>query len=297
MERHLKFALLLSLSLFFLEFIGGFLSGSLALLSDSFHLFSDNFSLILSFFALRVSKRPPTPKATFGYQKLGVLVTALNGLLLLISALFILLEAYERLNKPLTIDLRVMLPVAILGLGGNLAMLKLLHGHHQNFHIKSAWLHVLGDTLSSIFVLLTGFIIHFTRFYSLDTITSLFIVLLLFIGGINVLRSSFKIFLDLTPSYNTLEQIINQLKSHEGVKDVHDVHYWSIGHGVYAFTAHIRIKDQPLSSADEIRKGLEKKLRDLGVTHFVLQMETTTCEKNGLFCDDLQEKSNHGDAS
>ncbi len=279
-----KHLFLISFILFLLEAVSGYLSNSLSLLSDSLHLLSDNLALVLSFFALKFVSRPPSLKATFGYQKLGLLFTFFNGVFLVLSSLYILFEAVERLTSPHPIDLKIMLPVALLGLLGNLLMLLILREHHHDIHWKSAWLHILGDTLSSIFVVLSGLIIYFTGYTFFDSIASFFIVLLLLKGGVGVIRSTAVSFLDLVPSHFQLSKIIDDLKSHPEVEDVHDVHLWSIGHGVYAFSAHVRVCDMHLSSADKVRAELEEKLRTKGITHVVLQMEATSCEGRGELC-------------
>lgn len=145
--KTLNFFFLISFLLFLLEALAGYFSHSLSLLSDSLHLLSDNLSLLLSFFALKFEKRPSSLKATFGYQKLGLLFTLFNGLFLVLSSLYILYEAIERLKSPNPINLKIMLPVAIVGLSGNVLMLLILRRHHEDIHWKSAWLHILGDTL------------------------------------------------------------------------------------------------------------------------------------------------------
>lgn len=279
-----KLLFLISFLIFLLEALAGYLSHSLSLLSDSLHLLSDNLSLLLSFFALKFVKRPPSLKATFGYQKLGLLFTLFNGLFLVLSSLYILYEAIERLKSPNPINLKIMLPVAIVGLLGNVLMLFILRRHHEDIHWKSAWLHILGDTLSSVFVILSGVLIYLSGFSFFDPIASVLIVILLFVGGIRVIRSGLVVFLDLVPPHFKLSEIIKELKAHPEVENVHDVHLWSIGHGVYAFSAHVKVSDRHLSLADKIRVELEERLRSKGITHVVLQMEATSCEGKGELC-------------
>ncbi len=283
-NANFKLLFLITFILFILEALFGYLSNSLSLLSDSLHLLSDNLSLVLSFFALKFVRRPPSLKATFGYQKLGLLFTFFNGLFLVLSSLYILYEAIERLKSPSPVNLQIMLPVAIVGLLGNLLMLFILHRHHEDVHWKSTWLHILGDTLSSVFVILSGVLIYLSGFSFFDPLASVLIVILLFVGGIKVIRSALFVFLDLVPPHLQLSEIIKVLKSHPEVENVHDVHLWSIGHGVYAFSAHVKIADRYLSSADKIRTELEEWLMAKGITHVVLQMEATSCEGEGELC-------------
>ena len=279
-----KLLFLISFLLFLLESVSGYLSNSLSLLSESLHLLSDNLALLLSFFALKFVKRPPSLKATFGYYKVALLFTFFNGLFLLLSSFYILYESIERLKSSYFIDLRMMLPVAILGLLGNLLMLFILHRHHKDIHWRSSWLHIFGDTLSSVFVIISGILIYFTGYSYFDPIASIFIVILLFVGGIKVIRSSSIVFFDLVPPNYSLSKIIEELKSHPDVEDIHDVHLWSIGHGVYAFSAHVKVPDQPLSSTDKIRAELMHKLKAHGITHIVLQMEAIPCEGASYLC-------------
>ncbi|MFN3534846.1 MAG: cation diffusion facilitator family transporter, partial [Desulfatiglandales bacterium] len=174
-EKRLILTFIVTLAILAAETIGGYLSNSLALLSDAGHIFMDLLAIGLSLVAARISKRPPDKRATFGYERVGLLAAFVNGLSLLVLAVLILYESYQRLLSPPEINISLMLPVAFLGLAGNLAMAFILGHRHEDFNIRAVWLHILGDTLSSVAVIISGTIIYFTKWIYADPISSLLI--------------------------------------------------------------------------------------------------------------------------
>ena len=266
------------------EVVGGLLSNSLALLSDAGHVLTDTFALTLSLIALNISRRPSDYRATYGYQRIGILAALINGCSLVVIAVFIFLETYHRLLEPPEVQSGLMLLVAVLGLIGNMTMMWVLGHRHTDLNVKSAFLHVFGDTISSGGVIVAGLIIMFTGWRLADPIASGIVGLIIVFGGARVIKQALWVFLELSPLDLHAEEISRMICSMHEVMGVHDVHLWSIGHGVPAFSAHVLIGDRKISETDTVRKAIEEKLAHLGIRHTVLQMECAECTSNGLYC-------------
>ncbi|MDP2158492.1 MAG: cation diffusion facilitator family transporter [Nitrospirota bacterium] len=282
--RRLGWSLAVTLIIFVAEVIGGVVSHSLALLSDAGHVLTDAFALGLSLIALLIMRRPSDYKATYGYQRIGLLAALINGISLVVIAIFIFIEAYKRLYAPPDIDSSVMLSIATAGLLGNLVMVWILGHKHHDLNMKSAWLHVLGDTVSSAGVIIAGLIIKFTGWMLADTIASGIVGCMIIIGGTRVIKEALWILLDLSPIGFHAEDLAKVIAEIPGVRNVHDVHIRSIGHGIPAFSAHVQVHDQKVSEADAIRKQIEHLLSGQGIKHVVLQMECTACCSNEIYC-------------
>jgi cobalt-zinc-cadmium efflux system protein len=293
-QKKLIWSLAVTVLLFAAEAVGGVLSNSLALLSDAGHVLTDGFALALSLIAIAISRRPTDWRATFGYQRIGILAALINGASLIIIAFFIAAEAYQRLQAPPDIDVRIMLIIATGGLIGNLVMAWLLHGEHNDLNVRSAWLHVVGDTLSSIGVIAAGVIIHFTGWSAIDPIISALVCIMILISGTRVVKDALWIFLDLTPAGFHPEEVAKQLSNIPGIRDIHDVHIWSISHGIPAFSAHVRVNDQRISEADAVRHEIEHRLEQIGISHTVIQLECADCGANGIYC---EQKGANGNVS
>jgi cobalt-zinc-cadmium efflux system protein len=282
--KKLSWTLAVTIIIFSGEFIGGIVSNSLALLSDAGHVLTDAFALGLSLLAAMVMRRQPDYRATYGYQRIGILAAFINGISLVAIAVFIFAEGYKRLKSPPEIDSNIMLMIAIAGLIGNLLMAWILRHKHEDLNIRSAWLHVIGDTISSAGVIIAGLIIRFTGWLIVDPIVSGLVGVIIITGGIRVIKESLWIFLELSPSGFRAEEISERLLKIPGIINIHDVHIWSIGHGIPAFSAHVQIQDQKISEADCIRKEIEHELEHLGILHSVIQMECAECEEKGIYC-------------
>lgn len=261
------------------------MSNSLALLSDAGHMVTDALAIALGFVAARISKRPSDKNATLGYQRVGVLAALINGLSLLVIAAFIFYEAYERLMLPPSIDIPVMLGIAVLGLAGNLVMAFILGHSHDDLNVKSVWLHVLGDTLSSLGVIISGVIIHFTGWAYADPIASVLIGGIIIWGGIRLVRETISIFLNLTPKGINVEALTKKITDMPDVIDIHHIHLWPVAHNNVAFSAHILVNDQTLSEVEATKKRIEGVLRENGVDHSTLQIECSCMDcDNSLYC-------------
>ena len=283
-ERRLALSFGVTVLILVLEVAGGILSNSLALISDAGHVLTDAFALGLSMIAAYISRRPSDFRATYGYQRVGILAASINGISLLAISLFIFIESYKRFQSPPEIIVSVMLPIAAAGLIGNIVMALILgHGHHD-LNIKSAWLHVLGDTLSSVGVILSGIIVYMTGWSYADPVASIIIGIIILAGGLRVLKETSSIFLEFTPKGFHVEDIAKRIAEIPEVMGIHAVHIWLVAHRRVAFTAHVLVHDQKLSEVEPIRKKVEEVLNDMNINHILLQFECAECQNSGLYC-------------
>ena len=279
-QRNLLIALFITGAIMVAELIGGLLSNSLALLSDAGHMFMDVLALLLSFFALRFATRPATDKQTFGFYRLEILAALINGTVLLILSLVIFYEAYQRFLEPREIKGIIMLGVAAIGLGANIASaLVLRRGSHESLNVKGAFLHVIGDLLSSVGVILGGAIILLAGWKRIDSIISFAIGGIILIGAYKLVMESVNILLESTPKEVDLNEVIDEVKAIEGVRDLHHVHLWTITSGIYALSAHVLIEDQMTSRSSQILEYINRFLRDrFNIDHTTIQFECEACE-------------------
>jgi cobalt-zinc-cadmium efflux system protein len=284
LEKRLLLSFALTLLILFAEIIGGIVSKSLALLSDAGHMLTDVFALGLSMIAMRIGRKPSDRRATFGYQRIGLLAAVFNAVSLIVIALFIFYESYHRFLSPTQIHTTTMLIIAGIGLIGNI-IIALIIGHgHKDLNIKSAWLHVLGDTLSSVGVIISGIIIFYTGWLYADPVASILIGVIILFGGIRVVKEALTIFLEMTPTGFDPENIVRKIAGIPGVMGIHNVHLWSPSHGNIAFSAHIWVHDQKLSEVAGLRLTIEEALMSMDIRHIMLQFECAECETNGLYC-------------
>jgi cobalt-zinc-cadmium efflux system protein len=283
-EKRLIWSLAVTLVILIAEVVGGILSNSLSLLSDAGHMFTDVFALGLSLVAALIMKKPSDYRATYGYQRIGLLAALINGSSLVVIAIFIFIETYRRFQSPPLVNSSLMLVVASGGLAGNLLMAWILGRGHKDLNLKSAWLHVLGDTISSAGVILAALTIKLTGWALADPVASAFVGIVIIWGGSRVIKEALWVFLELSPAELHIEEVSRTISDIPGVICVHDVHIWSIGHGIPAFSGHVQVPDQKISAADTIRHEIEHRLLNIGIRHSVIQMECAECEANGLYC-------------
>lgn len=292
-EKRLFLALCISLGILVAEVVGGILSNSLALLSDAGHVFTDSLALSLSLIASVIGRKPSDERATFGYQRIGLLAAIINGISLLGISVFIFIESYYRFSSPPEIDSKLMIVVAAGGLAGNIIMAMVLSKGHHDLNIKSAWLHIMGDLLASVGVIIAAIVIFFTGFKAADPIASIVVGILILIGGLRVVIEALKVFLEMAPSGLSIKKINDAILSISGIKDIHDVHLWSISHGNPSFSAHILVSDINLSEVDKIRNRIESLLDDFGIHHTVLQIECSECKNGETFCKVTSKEDSH----
>ncbi len=293
-EKRLTFTFLVTLVIMAGELVGGYVSNSLALLSDAGHMVTDALAILLGLVAVMISKRPSDRRATFGYDRVGLLAALINGLSLLIIAVIIFWESYERFLRPPAVDIRIMIVIASIGLTGNVAMAFIVGHGHDDLTLKSVWLHVLGDTLSSVGVIISGLIIYFTRWTYADPIASVLIGGIIIWGGTRLVRDTMSIFLNLTPRGFDVEKLAADIARMPDVVDIHDVHLWPVAHNQVAFSAHVLVDDKTLKEAEVTKRNIQALLKEAGVHHSTLQIEcsSTGCDNN-LFCAIKNNSASH----
>lgn len=272
-KRRLLLALGVTLSFFVVELVGGFLSGSLALLADAAHLFTDAGALLLAYTAMTLADRRPTSRHTFGLYRAEVLAAFVNAEILLVVCGFLFWEAWHRLQAPPAIDTVLMCWVAAAGLAANLIALRLLHrDHEKSLNLNAAYLEVLTDSLASVAVLVAGLVMRPTGWYVLDPLVTTAIAFLVLPRTISLLRQSAHILLEGTPGEVDLTELRRQLLEIPGVEELHDLHLWTLTSGLHSLSVHIRAT--PESPRGEVLKEVQRVLReDAGVEHATVQVE------------------------
>ncbi|MFL6230330.1 MAG: cation diffusion facilitator family transporter [Pyrinomonadaceae bacterium] len=284
-QRRLLWVLALTALYMLAEAAGGWASGSLALLADAGHMLTDVAALALALSAVWFGSRPATPNKTFGYYRLEILAALVNGVVLVVIALFVLYEAYQRFYSPQTVATNLMIPVAVGGLLVNVACAWLLHGdHHDDLNMRGAWLHVLGDALGSVGAIAAGVLMWAYGWYQADPIFSALIALLIVWSSWHLIRESTNILLEGTPAHINLASVEAAIRETAGVDDVHDLHVWTITSGREALSAHV-VHAQNVAQHD-LLKGLRTKLHErFGLDHLTIQMETGDFEDDTYhFC-------------
>lgn len=272
----LRFALLLTGLGAALEFTGGLLANSLALISDAGHMLTHLFALGMSYFAITLSMQPVTKKRTYGLYRAEILAAFINGIVLIFVCAYLVYEAVIRFTSPQKVMAVEMLLVAGVGLvinGISTFLLAGLSAHDLN--IRSAFLHEIGDMLSSIAVVAAGIIIFYTKNYIIDPILSLFICVLIVIWAAKLLIESANILLEATPKHLDIDELIGVLKREiPGVYEIHHVHAWTIASSMYALTAHVVIEDCRLSKAGEFMDKINDLLKKrFHIGHTNIQFE------------------------
>lgn len=275
-RRRLLIALALTATIALAEAVGGWLTGSLALLSDAGHMLTDMSALLLSLLALWFSGKPADKKKTYGYYRMEILSALLNGVLLLGITVFILYEAWERVRAPTEVKLGPMAIVATVGLVSNLAALSFLH-HTHSMNVRGAFLHVLGDTLSSVGVLVAAGIMALTGWYVVDPLISVLISIVIVVGAVQLVRDAVDVLLEAVPAHVDMAAVQELMLKVQGVTAVHDLHVWSISSGIYALSAHLVVQDPMVCNNDEILSAVKHELFDrFGIDHTTIQIESET---------------------
>jgi cobalt-zinc-cadmium efflux system protein len=274
----LRFSLAATFAYVVVTFVAGLRAHSLALLSEAGHNVSDFLALLLSFAAVYFQSRPADHARTFGYQRTGVVAAFINAATLVAISLVIALEAIHRLNAPVAVQPRVMMIVAAAGVAMNGAIALLLWGVAQDVNLRSAFLHMAGDTLSTAAVIAGGVGILLTGWNWIDPVLSLLIAAFIFWSSVGIVRETLNILLEGAPRGVSLEQIHAEMEAVEGVANVHDLHVWSLGSQSRALACHVTIADIPLSESAVILDRLNLLLREqFQIGHTTIQFEHTGC--------------------
>lgn len=288
-NRGLKIALGLTAVIMVAEAVGGFFSNSLALIGDAGHMLVDVLALTISLFALNLARRPATTSRTFGFHRAEILAALANGVILVLVAAFVFYESIQRLQNPPEVRSGLMLIVAAIGLVANVVSILLLRrDRHTNLNVRGAFLHIIGDTVSSVGVIVAGIIVATTGFKLADPIMAILIGIIILIGAVQLVMESANILLESVPKTIQMDKVIETIKTVPGVKGLHDIHIWTITSGIYALSSHIILEDQQLSRTHEIINAINQELAErFNITHTTLQTECELCETcaEGLVCE------------
>jgi cobalt-zinc-cadmium efflux system protein len=283
-----KFVLALALTglILIAEIVGGVWTGSLALLSDAAHVFLDMFALALSYGAIRLAALPPNSSHTYGFHRMKVIAAFINGATLLLVAFEIFREAWSRFQNPEPILAGPMLVVAVIGLIVNLVVVFVLSGHdHDDLNTRAAFLHVLGDTLSSVGVIVAGIIILFTGWMWVDPLVSVLIALVILSGAGRVLKQTIHILNEGAPEGVDVAEVGRAMRQVTGVEEVHDLHAWTVSPGYTALSAHVVLVDQALSQTHSIMDELKEIIaHQFGIEHTTIQFECRNCGQGPVVC-------------
>lgn len=296
-QRTLLFSFVIITGYMFIEAIGGWLTGSLALLSDAGHMLSDAVALGATLIAFRIGEKAATQQKTYGYKRFEILVAGVNGATLVIIAVMIFYEAIKRFNSPPEIATQGMLIIATIGMLVNILVAWLMHrgsssgdGHSHdhasaddnakkpaNLNMQSAYLHVLSDLMGSVAAIIAALLMMFFGWIWADAAASVIVAILIVISGYRVVRDSVHILMEGTPKGISLETVERRLIDHPKVIKIHDLHVWSITSGLNALSCHVVVDgDMSIHESNLLIVDLEQRLLDLGIHHVTIQVESSS---------------------
>lgn len=286
-KTRLTLALVITLLFVVIEALAGWWANSLALLTDAVHNLTDVATLALTWYTLRMALRPANSGKTFGYHRAGILAAVVNSVSLILIALGIWLEAYRRWVNPLEVDAPLMTAVALIALLVNGGTAWLVHqGSKTDLNLRSAFIHLLGDVISTAGAILAGLIIAFTGWNWLDPLVSVLIGLLIVLSAWSILREALDVLLEATPGDIRMDQMVADIKQIEGILDVHDLHVWSLNRSLRFLSAHLVIENLLVSQTGPIQAEVNQLLRQrYRIDHTTLQFECSGCSSPDLYCD------------
>ena len=274
--RNLLFTTVLNLVITIVEVAGSILSGSIALLSDAIHNLSDTFATFIAYMASLIGKRKATPGKTFGYKRVEILAALLNAVILIVTCVFLIMEAYERLKEPQQVKSLIMVVVAMIGLLANLyAVLILKRDVHKSINVKAAYIHLLGDVFSSVLVVIGGLLMQIRKLYWIDPLITLLISIYILREAFIILKEAVNILMQSAPSGLDIAKIRERVESVPGIKNIHHLHAWMLTDQEVHLEAHVEMaEDLKLSQVRAISQGIETMLKqDFQVHHVTLQFE------------------------
>ena len=275
--KNLGFAILLNVGITLAQAIGGIISGSIALLSDAAHNFSDVLSLIIGYLANRLSGRRATEKQTFGFRRSEILAAFINSVTLIVIGIIILIEAIQRLINPVTISFGwvIWLATASILING-LSVIFIRKDSHENINMKSAYLHLFTDMLTSVAVLAGGLFMKYFHWYWADSFFSMVIAVYLLYMSWGIFRTSLRIIMQFTPEEIDIKKIAIEIGNIQGVKNIHHVHVWQINEHDLMFEAHIDVsEDYKVSGFERILGKIKDILSEYNIGHSTIQPEFT----------------------
>ncbi len=285
--KRLALSLALTAAFVVVEIIAGVFGNSLALLTDAAHNFTDVIALGLSWYALRLATQPANAGKTFGYHRAGILVALANSTTLVLIAFGIFYEAYRRFISPPEVNAPILIGVGIIAFIINAGTAWLVKsGSEHDLNLRSTFLHLMGDVLSTLGAVIAGVIIAFTNWNWLDPFVSVLIGALILWNAWGILRQAIHILLESTPESINIDTMVEDITKVDGVQSVHDLHVWSINESLRALSAHIVTADISISAGTPIQNGINEILaHKYNIQHATLQLECEGCHGNLLFCE------------
>ncbi len=274
-SKGIGWTIFLNITITIAEFIGGILSGSISLISDATHNFSDVLSLVISYVANKLTKRKATNNQTFGYRRSEIIAAFINSSTLIALAFFILFEGVQRLITPVTVAANWVIWLALASIAVNgLSVLIIRHDAHDNMNIKSAYLHLLSDMLTSIAVLIGGLAMKYFQWYWIDSVFSIAIAIYLLYTSWGIFVSALRIIMQFTPDNIDIKAVVAKVETIEEVKNLHHVHVWQINEHDIMFEAHADLKSNvKISDFEEILTKIKTNLSQFNIEHVTIQPE------------------------
>ncbi len=283
-DKNLGITIILNIAITIAQAIGGIISGSIALLSDASHNFSDVLSLSISYIANKLSKRKSTSKQTFGYKRAEIFAAFINSFTLIIIAIILFVEAIKNLFSSPEINADIVIYLAALSIFLNgLSVLLIKKDAKHSMNIKSAYLHLFTDMLTSIAVLIGGFVIKYLNWFWFDSVLTIIIAIYLVYNSWGIFKSSLKIFMEFTPENIDINKIVEKINNIENIKNIHHIHIWQLTENEIIFEAHIDLlNDIQISKFDNIISEIETILSKFNIHHSNIQPEWNTSDNKEI---------------
>lgn len=261
------------------ELVGGFIAGSLSLITDALHNFSDGLSMVISYASIKISEKEENSRKTFGYKRATILAAVINSSTLIGISLFLFKEAYVKFMNPEPVNAVIVIWVALIGLVANFIGVYLLRsGSKGDMNIKSAYLHLLGDTLASVSVIIGGVCMYFFEIYWIDPALTVLISLYVLRESYEILKDAVNILMQGVPENIVVDDVVNEIRKIADVENVHHVHIWAVDEKNIIFEAHINIKDMAVSRTEPLKNEISSMLHQkFGIEHVTLQFEYRCC--------------------
>ncbi len=293
--KRLTLSLILTAAFVVIEVIAGVFGNSLALLTDAAHNFTDVIALGLSWYALHLATKPAHAGKTFGYHRVGILVALINSTTLILIAFGIFFEAYHRFLIPPEVDSTLLIGVGAVAFIINLVTaLMVKEGSENDLNLRSAFLHLMGDVMSTLGAVIAGIIIAFTNWNWLDPFVSVLIGVFILYNAWSILKQTIHILLESTPENINMDSMVTELRSVNGVLDVHDLHVWSISENLRMLSAHVVIDNVSIGEGVSIQHNINELLaHNYNIQHATLQMECEGCGNGLLYCEIREHHHEH----
>jgi cobalt-zinc-cadmium efflux system protein len=279
-SRNLLVTVWLNFTIAFAQLVGGFFSNSLALISDALHNLSDATAMLITYITLKVSKRAANKKHTFGYKRIQILAALFNAITLIGICMFLMVEAYERFIQPENVKTTLMLIVAVIGLVANLISVVLLRRFSSsNINVKAAYLHLIGDTLSSVAVIVGALLLMWKGWHWVDPLITVLISLYIIKETYHVLAETYQILMQSVPPGIAVDKLRHSIMELGQIKNIHHIHVWSLTDQQIHFEAHLELcEDMKVSESQQLYHQIAHKLADeFGIDHVTLQPEIGYC--------------------